>query len=152
VPVRMSRLVAFVLLCSAAALMACSPSAAAPTSSPTPTPKPSLHFTTVEATSQPAGSTLVEMVNYEFRPAEISVKAGKVVLYLVNSANEPHAISLRDEAGSLLAVSAQSDPVAPGHSAIFTIDDLPVGSYRVKEPLAGIHGGDTDMLGHLTSR
>ena len=107
----------------------------------------------MEATSQPAGSTLIELVNYEFRPAEISVRAGKVVLYLVNSANERHAISLRDEAGPLAAVSAESEPVPPGHAAVFTIEDLPAGSYRMKEPLGNLHGNaNRDMLGHVTSR
>jgi plastocyanin len=145
--------VAIFLVGAAVLLASCSPSASAPTASPTPTPRPSLHFTTVEATSQPPGSTLIELINYEFRPADISVKAGKVVFYLVNSANQPHAISLRDEDGPAAAVSAESEPVAPGHAAVFTIEDLPAGSYRMKEPLGNLHGNaNRDMLGRVISR
>jgi len=147
----LARVSIFVL--GAALLIGCGSSASAPTASPTTTPRPSLHFTTVDAASQPVGSTLVELVNYEFRPAEFSVKAGKVVLYLVNSSNEPHSISLRDEAGPLIAVSALSTPVAPGHSAVFTIDDLPAGTYRMTEPIPGAHGdANLEMVGRLTSR
>ena len=143
-------------LLGAALLISCSSSVSAPTiatPSPTTTPRPSLHFTTVDATSQPAGSTLIELVNYEFRPSEISVTAGKVVFYLVNSANEPHSIRLRDEAGPLTAVSALSTAVAPGHSAVFTIDDLPAGTYRMTEPIPGAHGdANLGMVGRVTSR
>jgi hypothetical protein len=38
-------------------------------------------------------------------------------------------MSLRDEAGPFLAVAAQSEAVQAGHAAVFTIDDLPAGSF-----------------------
>ena len=103
--------------------------------------------------SQPQDSVVVELTNYAFKPAEISVKAGKVVIYLVNTSNESHAMSLRDEAGPVLAVAAQSTVVLAGHAAVFTIDDLPVGTYRIKDPVTGLHPSNNAlMVGVVTAR
>jgi plastocyanin len=112
----------------------------------TATPLASLRYATVEATSQPTGSVAIELISYAFRPAEISVKAGKVSLYLVNTSADPHALSLRDETGPLLAVAAQSETVAGGRAAVFTIENLPAGTYRMKEPLALPHGGEENRV------
>lgn len=134
-------------------VVGCGQPASSPTTSASPTPRPSLQFSTVETTSQPPDSVLVELTNYEFKPSNISVKAGRVVIYLLNTSNEVHSMSLRDEAGPLLSVAAQSTPVLAGHAAVFTIDDLPAGTYRVKEPIAGLHpSNNSGMVGVLTSR
>jgi len=123
-------------------VLACTQPGAAATAAPSASPR----YATVEATSQPTGSVAIELISYAFRPAEISVKAGKVVLYLVNTSADPHALSLRDETGPLLAVAAQSETVAGGRAAVFTIENLPAGTYRMKEPLALPHGGEENRV------
>jgi hypothetical protein len=59
-----------------------------------------VQVSTVEASVQPAGSILVEMTNYAFKPA-----------------------TLRNPSVSILNVVALSAEVQPGHSAVFTIDN-----------------------------
>ena len=94
-----------------------------------------VRYTTVESTAQPPGSILVELTSYAFKPADLSVTSGKVVLYLVNTATEAHAMALRNPAVSVLAVVALSKNVEAGHAAVFTIDDLPIGTYRLTCPI-----------------
>ena len=104
----------------------------------TATPSRSLgpvQTSTVEAPTQPAGSILVEMTNYAFKPADIPLKAGKVVIYLVNPSTEVHSMALRNPAVSVLNVVASSAEVPAGHSAVFTIDNLPAAVYSVYCPI-----------------
>ena len=124
---------------SVALMVACSPSAAPAPSATTAaaTTTPAVRFTTVESAVQPAGSILVEMSNYAFKPADIPLARPKVVLYLVNPSNEVHSMQLRNPAVSVLAVVASSADVEAGHSAVFTIENLPAGTYRVTCPITG---------------
>ena len=93
---------------------------------------------------------MVALTNYAFNPADISVTSGKVVLYLINSSVDPHAMALRNPAVSLLAVVALSEIVEGGHAAVFTIDNLPLGTYRLTCPV-GNHA-DNGMVGTLIVR
>jgi plastocyanin len=112
-------------------VVACgAPSAATPSATLGP-----VRYATVEASGQPAGSTLVEMSSYAFKPADIPLTAGTVVIYLVNPSTEVHSMALRNPAVSILNVIALSAEVAAGHSAIFTIENLPAGVYRVTCPI-----------------
>jgi uncharacterized cupredoxin-like copper-binding protein len=105
-------------------------------------------FTTVESSTEPPGATLVELSSYAFKPADIPLAAGKVVFYLVNTSKEAHAMTLRNPAVSILAVVALSADIQAGHSAVFTIENLPAAVYRVSCPIAG-HG---DMTATMTVR
>jgi len=90
------------------------------------------------------------MTNYAFKPAEIPLTAGRVVLYLVNTSNEVHSMALRNPTVSVIAVVALSANVEAGHSAIFTIDNLPVGVYRVTCPIT--NHTDLGMVATATAR
>jgi len=127
-------------------VLSCGSSVAAPPPNAT-TAQAAVQFTTVASTAQPPGSTVVALTNYAFSPADISVTSGKVVLYLINSSADPHAMALRNPAVSLLAVVALSEIVEGGHAAVFTIDNLPLGTYRLTCPV-GSHA-DNGMVGTL---
>lgn len=129
-------------------LVSCNASAgstAAPSASLGP-----VQTSTVEATTQPAGSILVEMTNYAFKPADIPLKVGKDVIYLVNPSTEIHSMALRNPAVSVLNVVASSAEVPPGHSAVFTIENLPAAVYAVSCPIT-FHAG-VGMTGTATAR
>ena len=118
---------------SSVVLMTCSPAV-----SSTTTPSASLgpvQFSTVEASVQPVGSILVQMTNYAFTPADIPLTPGRVVLYLVNNSTLIHLMALRNPAVSVVNVVALSAEVQPGHSAVFTIDNLRAGVYRTSCPI-----------------
>jgi plastocyanin len=139
----LSRLtVVLVVACGAPATSAVSPSATASLGPVT--------YSTVESSVQPAGSILIEMTNYAFKPADIPLTAGTVVLYLVNPSTLVHVMALRNPAVSILNIVALSDEVAAGHSAVFTIENLPVGVYRVHCPI-GNHS-DNGMTATATVR
>jgi plastocyanin len=89
------------------------------------------------------------MTNYAFKPADIPLKVGKNVLYLVNPSNEVHSMALRNPSVSVLAVVALSAEVAAGHSAIFTIENLPAGMYRVTCPIT--NHSTNGMVGTATA-
>lgn len=130
-------------------VVACGAPQAAPAATSSATASPAVvHSTTVESSVQPAGSILVEMSSYAFKPADIPVGAGKAVFYLVNTSVEAHAITLRDPAVSVVAVVAASANVEAGRSAVFTIDNLPKAVYRVTCPIAG----HADMKATVTAR
>lgn len=79
-------------------------------------------------TSQPAGSTKVTMNEYKFDPATMSVPSGKAVFYLVNAGTIAHDMVIRDSTGKRLA---SSDLVSAGDSFVFTVNDLPAGTYTI---------------------
>jgi uncharacterized cupredoxin-like copper-binding protein len=125
-------------------VVACgAPSAATPAASLGP-----VQYTTVESSVQPAGSILVEMTSYAFKPADIPLTVGKVVIYLVNPSTEIHSMALRNPAVSILKVIALSAEVPPGHSAVFTIENLPAAVYRVTCPIT--NHADNGMTGTAT--
>lgn len=128
-----SRLFGLLVRLTVVLMVACGAPVAA-TATPPVTAGP-VRYATVEASVQPAGSILVEMTNYAFKPADIPLTAGTVMLYLVNPSTEIHLMALRNPAVSILNVVALSAEVEAGHSAVFTIENLPVGVYRVTCPI-----------------
>jgi uncharacterized cupredoxin-like copper-binding protein len=131
-------------------MVACyAPAASTPAASVAASPAP-VRYATVVSSVQPAGSILVEMTDHAFKPADIPLPAGKVVFYLVNPSKEIHSMALRNPAISILAVVALSADVAAGSSAVFTIDNLPVGIYRVTCPIT--NHADLGMTGTVTAR
>jgi plastocyanin len=132
-----SRTFGTIMRLGVALVVACSPSttAAPSTSAPSAAATLAVQSATVESAVRPAGSILVEMTNYAFKPADIPLIRGKNVLYLVNPSNEVHSIQLRNPTVSVVAVVASSADVEAGHSAIFTIENLPAGTYRVTCPI-----------------
>ena len=81
------------------------------------------------AAAQPAGSTKVSMTEFKFTPSDISVPAGKVVLFLVNDGNgTSHDLVIRDSTGKTVA---RSELVSSGDSFVFTVDSIAAGSYTI---------------------
>ena len=78
--------------------------------------------------SQPAGSTKVTLTDYKFAPADLNVKSGKAVFFLVNSGGVSHDMVVLSPDGKRVA---GSELVQPGNSSVFTVDNLPAGNYRV---------------------
>ena len=134
----------------AIAVIACGAPQSAATAAPASAATDAPQSTTVESSTQPAGSILVQLSSYAFTPSEIPVGAGKVVFYLVNTSKDAHSMILRNPAVSILAVVAASTNIEGGHSAIFTIDKLPAAVYRVSCGVAG--PGHGDMNGTVTVR
>ena len=95
---------------------------------------------------QPAGSMKVTMTEFKFDPSSVDTKAGKVVLFVVNSGTVSHDLVVHDSAG---AIVAQSSLVPAGNSAVLTIDNLPAGSYTIICSVAG--HADSGMKGTLTA-
>lgn len=129
-----SRAFGTIALLSLLVAVACGPSASTTAPSTTATPA-AVQYTTVESAVQPAGSIRIEMSSFAFKPADIPLTAGKVVFFLVNTSSEVHSMALRNPAVSVLAVVALSANVEGGRSAVFTIDNLPVGVYKVNCPI-----------------
>ena len=77
---------------------------------------------------QPPGSTKISMTEYKFIPNHLEVKAGKVVLYLVNAGSLSHDLTVVDAAGKRIG---KSDLVQPGNAATFAIENLAVGTYTI---------------------
>jgi plastocyanin len=76
--------------------------------------------------SQPAGSIKVTLSEYSFSPNTISAPAGKVVFFLVNSGTVSHDLIIRDSSKTRVAAS---ELISAGDSFVFSIDNLPAGSY-----------------------
>ena len=74
----------------------------------------------------PAGSTQVTVMDFNFKPKDISVPAGKVVFFLINSGPSAHDMLIADSTGKTLA---RSSLVQSGDTFTFTIDNLPAGKY-----------------------
>jgi uncharacterized cupredoxin-like copper-binding protein len=80
----------------------------------------------------PADAIEVAMAGVSFTPRSVSAKSGTVVFYLVNrdpssDADQPHNMVVTTSAS--IDPIARSDLVEPGHSAVFTIEKLPAGTY-----------------------
>jgi plastocyanin len=99
--------------------------------------------------AQPAGSTMVSMTEFHFDPAAISVSHGKVVFFLVNSGTVAHDMIISTGAGSSSgSIAARSDLVSAGDTFVFTVDNLPAGSYTFYCDQPGHEG--SGMHGTLT--
>ncbi len=80
--------------------------------------------------AQPAGSIKVTMTEYSFNPSTISLPSGKVVFFLVNAGSVSHDMVLRDSSGQRVS-GAASELVSAGDSFVFTISNLPAGTYTI---------------------
>jgi nitrite reductase (NO-forming) len=78
--------------------------------------------------SQPSGSTKVTMTEFKFDPSTISAPSGKVVFFLVNSGTTSHDMIIRDSSGNRVS-GAASELVSAGDSFVFTVSNLPAGTY-----------------------
>ncbi len=78
--------------------------------------------------AQPAGSMKVTMTEFSFNPSTISVPSGKVVFFLVNAGTVSHDMVVRDATGQKVS-GATSELVSAGDSFVFTVANLPAGSY-----------------------
>jgi uncharacterized cupredoxin-like copper-binding protein len=96
--------------------------------------------------SQPAGSTKVTMTDYKFAPADLNVKSGKAVFFLINNGSVSHDMVVLGSDGKRVA---GSELVQPGNSSVFTVDNLPAGSYQVICDQPG--HADLGMKGNLTA-
>jgi uncharacterized cupredoxin-like copper-binding protein len=93
---------------------------------------------------QPGGSTKITLTEFKFSPADVSVSAGKVTFYLVNSGTAFHEFGLQDSAGRIVA---KTDRIQPGGSQLLTVDHLAPGSYRIVCEVAGhMESGMTGTL------
>jgi len=95
--------------------------------------------------AQPSGSIKVTMTEFAFDPATISAPSGKVVFYLVNAGSVGHDMVIRDSSKKKIA---GSELVSAGDRFIFTIDNLPAGSYTIVCDQPGHEG--SGMKGDLT--
>ena len=75
---------------------------------------------------QPSGSFKVSMTEFKFDPATMTVPSGKVVFYLVNGGTVSHDFVIRDSAGNNLQAS---ELVSAGDTFVFTVSNLPAGTY-----------------------
>lgn len=78
--------------------------------------------------SQPSGSIKVTMTEFKFDPSTISAPSGKVVFFLVNGGTTSHDMIIRDSSGNRVS-GAASELVSAGDSFVFTVSNLPAGSY-----------------------
>jgi len=76
--------------------------------------------------SQPAGSHAVTMTEFKFDPSTMSVPAGSVTFWLVNSGSTAHDMSIKDSSGKTIATS---ELVSSGDSKAFTVSNLAAGNY-----------------------
>ncbi len=90
--------------------------------------------------AQPAGSIKVTMTEFAFSPSTISVPSGKLVFFLVNTGTVSHDMIIRDSSGQRVS-GAASELVSAGDSFVFTVSNLPAGSYSYF----------CDQLGHEAS-
>ena len=74
----------------------------------------------------PAGSTQVQVMDFSFKPKDITVSSGKVVFFLVNSGPAAHDMLIADSTGKTIA---RSSLVQPGDTFTFTVDNLASGKY-----------------------
>jgi len=65
-------------------------------------------------------------MDFSFKPKDISVSSGKVVLFLVNSGPAAHDMLIADSTGKTVA---RSSLVQPGDTFTFTIANLAAGKY-----------------------
>jgi uncharacterized cupredoxin-like copper-binding protein len=74
----------------------------------------------------PAGSTQVNIMDFNFKPKDMSVASGKVVFFLVNSGPSAHDMLIADSTGKTVA---RSSLVQSGDTFTFTVANLAAGKY-----------------------
>ena len=85
------------------------------------------------------------MSEFAFTPKDVSAPAGKVVFYLVNAGQTSHDMIVFDSSQKQVA---KSDVVQAGNDSVFTIENLPAGSYTIVCDLPGHR--EAGMVGTLT--
>lgn len=76
--------------------------------------------------AQPAGSILVTMTEFSYKPSTISAPSGKVVFYLVNAGTVAHDMVISDSSGKTVA---SSELVSAGDAFVFTVGSIATGTY-----------------------
>jgi uncharacterized cupredoxin-like copper-binding protein len=99
------------------------------------------------SSGQPAGSIKVSMTEFAFAPKDVSAPAGKVAFYLVNAGQASHDMVVFDSSQKRIA---KSDVVQAGNASLFTIDNLPAGTYSFVCDLPGHR--EAGMVGTLTAK
>jgi len=74
----------------------------------------------------PAGSTQVTVMDFSFKPKDMTVSSGKVVFFLVNSGPSAHDMLIADSTGKTVA---RSSLVQSGDTFTFTVANLAAGKY-----------------------
>jgi uncharacterized cupredoxin-like copper-binding protein len=74
----------------------------------------------------PAGSTQVNVMDFNFKPKDMTVSSGKVVFFLINSGPSAHDMLIADSTGKTLA---RSSLVQSGDTFTFTVANLAAGKY-----------------------
>ena len=97
-------------------------------------------------TSQPAGSTKVTLSEFKFDPSTITVPSGKAVFFLVNTGTSSHDMEILDSSGKRVAIS---ELVSAGDSIVFTVDNIPAGTYKIRCTQQGHEA--SGMKGTLTA-
>jgi plastocyanin len=82
--------------------------------------------TTSSSSGAPAGSTQVQVMDFNFKPKDLTVGSGKVVFFLINSGPAAHDMLIADSTGKTLA---RSSLVQAGDTFTFTVNDLAAGKY-----------------------
>jgi len=93
----------------------------------------------------PAGSTQVHLMDFSFKPKDITVSSGKVVFFLVNGGPAAHDMLIADSTGKTVA---RSSLVQAGDTFTFTIANLAAGKYIFYCDVPGHR--DAGMEGTLT--
>ena len=96
--------------------------------------------------AQPAGSTKITATDYRFDPAKVSVTAGKVVFFIDNKGPAAHDMVIARADGRIVA---RSELVEAGASPVFSVNNLPAGSYTFYCDVPGHR--ESGMVGSLTS-
>ena len=81
---------------------------------------------TTSSSGAPAGSTQVQVMDFNFKPKDFSVSSGKVVFFLVNSGPSAHDMLIADSTGKTVA---RSSLVQSGDTFTFTVSNLAAGKY-----------------------
>jgi len=66
------------------------------------------------------------MTEFKYDPSTLSVPAGKVTFWLVNSGSVAHDLIIRDSNNNRVAAS---ELISAGDSLAFTVDNLDAGQY-----------------------
>jgi uncharacterized cupredoxin-like copper-binding protein len=139
-----------VVACSGTTVETTEP-ASTSTANPTSAPVPSavgLAATTEPADAPPAGSTRVSLTSFKFDPNSPTVKTGTVAFFLENmdpNTGFKHNLNIGSQLGVPLARSAI---LSPGEAAVFTVEQLPPGTYVF---WCSVHDhADNGMVGSLT--
>ena len=98
-----------------------------------------LASTTAVGADRPVGALTMVMAKVSYAPDTLTVKTGKLVLFLANQEQSPasnasffrHNFVLATDTGTpAAAVVAQSKDIQVGESGVFTIDHLAPGTYE----------------------